>query len=333
MGYDKNNLYLATDQFCNAGYLGALLIAVSKSQLAQEVASPNAVSFGPVSLGGDPIVTLQPAISAGIGTEYLLNSFPFDQFGNNNSIANTLGLWQVLGGQHVTTGGTVVLTGEIISSETSAFPMPAASTGTGATTTVTVKGIPIPVLSEQFLNPDDSRMQQVQVVNDYGQLEMWASLSSAVTITGDPSARDGVAWFKIDVKAKRVAQQGYVASAGQYMLYPAILHTVEGSTTMVFTITSPKLNPSSAYTVMKSGATSFGGIAIAALGAGPHLSFAFPLSGRSRWGDYSAATLDPSGHNIWQATEYIPPMANQDPLDNWRLLTVDEHLFLCYTYM
>ena len=225
MGYDKNNLYLATDQFCNAGYLGALLIAVSKSQLAQEVASPNAVSFGPVSLGGDPIV--------------------------------------------------------IISSETSAFPMPAASTGTGATTTVTVKGIPIPVLSEQFLNPDDSRMQQVQVVNDYGQLEMWASLSSAVTITGDPSARDGVAWFKIDVKAKRVAQQGYVASAGQYMLYPAILHTVEGSTTMVFTITSPKLNPSSAYTVMKSGATSFGGIAIAALGAGPHLSFAFPLSGRS----------------------------------------------------
>ncbi|HKV58776.1 MAG TPA: hypothetical protein VJO32_10865 [Ktedonobacteraceae bacterium] len=317
VGYDTNNLYLATDQFCNTGYLGALLIAVSKSQLVQEVALPNAVAFGPVSLGGIPILTLQPAISTNVATEYLLNSFPFDQFGNNNSVDNSLGLWHVLNGQNVTKGGPVVLTGQIIRSETYAFPMPAASTGTGATTIVTVGTLNIPVVSEQFLNPDDDRMQQVQVVNDNGTLEMWASLSTALTIKGDPSARDGAAWFKIDVKNQSVAQQGYVAAAGKYLLYPAILHTNEGTTTMVFTITSTTLNPSSAYAVMKSGNTSFGGITIAAVGAGPHLSFALPLSGRTRWGDYSAAALDPNGTNIWQATEYIPPVAHQDPLDNW----------------
>jgi hypothetical protein len=317
VGYDSNNLYMATDQFCNTGYLGALLIAVSKSQLVNEVASPNAVAFGPVSLGGIPILTLQPAISAGIGTEYLLNSFPFDQFGNSNSVDKNLGLWQVHGGQNVTKGGTVTLTGKIITSETYAFPIPAASTGTGVTSIVPLGGLNIPVLSEQFLNPDDDRMQQVQVVNDNGRLEMWASLSTAINIKGDPSARDGVAWFKIDVKGQRVAHQGYVAAAGRYLLYPAILHTIEGSTTLVFTITSTTLNPSSAYAVIKSGAKSFGGITIAALGAGPHLSFASPLFGSTRWGDYSAAALDPSGRNIWQATEYIPPAANQDPLDNW----------------
>ena len=53
MGYDNNHIYIATDQFCNT-YEGALLIAISKSQVLQEVASPFAVSFGPVSLGGVP---------------------------------------------------------------------------------------------------------------------------------------------------------------------------------------------------------------------------------------------------------------------------------------
>jgi hypothetical protein len=322
VGYDRNNLYMATDQFCGPGqntYSGALLIAASKSQLINEAATINAVSFGPVSLGNVPILTLQPAISPGIGTEYLLNSFPFDQFGNNNSIANTLGLWKVRGGQNVTTGnfGAVSLTGKIITSETYAFPLPAASTGTGVTTNVTAGGLTIPVLSEQFLNPNDSRMQQVQAVNNNGDVDLYASLPSAVTIQGDPSARDGVAWFKIDAESRSIEAQGYVAVAGSYLLYPAIYHTNNGATALVFTITSPTTNPSSAYTVMQPGSTHFSSVKINALGTGAHLSFAFPLFGRSRWGDYSAAALDQSGNNVWLATEYIPPLVNQAPFDNW----------------
>jgi hypothetical protein len=214
VGYDNNNLYVATDEFCGPlqnTYSGALLIAISKSQLLQEVASPNAVSFGPLALGGVPILTLQPAVSAGIGTEYLLNSFPYDQFGNNNNIANTLGFWQVKGGRHVTTGGVVTLTGTIITSETYAFTQLAASTGTGTVVNV-VNGLPI--TSEAFLNPDDSSMQQVQAVNTNGDVDLYASLPTALNIAGDPSARDGAAWFKIDAESHTFEAQGYVAAAG-----------------------------------------------------------------------------------------------------------------------
>ena len=109
-----------------------------------------------------------------------------------------------------------------------------------------------------------------------------------------------------------------MAAAGKYLLYPAIFHANQGTTTLVFTITSTTLNSTAAYTVMQLGATSFGDITLAAVGAGPHVSFAdAPPFNSPRWGDYSAAALDPNGEDIWQATEYIPPPANQSPLDNW----------------
>ena len=257
---------------------------------------------------------MQPAVSTGIDTEYLLNSFAFDAFGNSNSIVNDLGLWQVKGGQHVTTGGTVTLVGQIIASETYAFPQPAASTGSGAVTIVGTQKIP--VTSEAFLNPDDDRMQSVQVVKDAYGLALYAALNSAVTISGDPSARDGVAWFKIDPQNAKIKQQGYVSAAGSYIVYPTIFHAPNGTTTLVFSITSPTLNPSSAYVVMKAGASNFGGVQIAAEGTGPHLSFSDALFAEARWGDYTASALDPNG-NIWSAAEYIPPTASQAEFDNW----------------
>lgn len=328
VGYDSHALYVATDQFCGPQqnvYEGALLIGISKPQLVAQAASVNFVTFGPVSLGGVPILTLEPAFGNASGTEYLLNSFPFDQFGNNNSIANTLGFWSVTGDSAITSGsGKVKLTGQIISSETYAFPMPAASTGTGAITCVPGNH-PLPpcsplepILSEPFLNPDDSRMLQVQLVNDdrHG-LQLYAALSSAVTIRGDPSARDGAAWFVLDPKHHKITDQGYVAVKGAYLLYPAILHTHEGTTAMAFTITSPILNPSTAYVVRKSTSHSFGSVTITALGTGPHLSFAGPVFGSPRWGDYSAEELDPNGVDIWSASEYIPPPADQASRDNW----------------
>lgn len=318
-GYDSHALYIATDEFCGPtgnSYNGALLIAISKSQLAAQGATPNAISFPLLSLGGVPILTLEPAFGNDSGVEYLLNSFPYDQFGNNNSIANTLGFWQVHGDQNITTGsGTVTLSGRIINSETYAFPVPAASTGTGTVTVI--NGLPI--TSEAFLNPDDSRMLQVQLVNDdvHG-LQLYAALDSAINIPGDPSARDGAAWFTLNPTRGTITDQGYIGVSGAYLLYPAILHTHEGTTAMAFTITSPTINPSAAYVVRKSTSNSFGSVKIAAPGSGPHVSFSDVLFGRARWGDYSAEELDPNGVDIWSATEYIPPPpAGTDTVDNW----------------
>jgi hypothetical protein len=319
LGFDHQNLYISTDEFCGPGqntYSGALLIAISKSQLAAQGSLPNAVSFGPLSLGGVPILTLQPARSAGIDHEYLLNSFPFDQFGNSNNVSSSLGLWSLSGEAHVTTGGgTVTLNGRIIPSEQYAFPMPAASTGNGTTPS----GAASDVISEPFLNPDDSRMLQVQAVQNEDGVHLWASLSSAVTIKGDPSARDGVAWFKIDAAAHQVSKQGRLGSSGKYLLYPAILHSGDGRTVIAFSATSPTLNPSAAYAVMGSGDDDgFGSIRIAATGTGAHVSFSDLGFGQARWGDYSAATLDLDGEDVWMATEYIgPPPGGTDLVDNW----------------
>ena len=68
-----------------------------------------------------------------------------------------------------------------------------------------------------------------------------------------------------------------------------------------------------AYTRLGSGR-----ITTVAAGTGPHLSFSVAPSFNSpRWGDYSFAQPDPDGYGVWLATEYIPPAADQDPMDNW----------------
>jgi hypothetical protein len=64
------------------------------------------------------------------------------------------------------------------------------------------------------LNPDDDRMQQVQAFSQAGDVDLFASLPTAINIPGDPSARDGVAWFKIDAESQSFEAQGYVVVAG-----------------------------------------------------------------------------------------------------------------------
>ena len=331
-GYDTHALYITTDQFCGPGQNteeGALIIALSKAQLVAQAATINAVEFGtptPLSIGGLPITTLEPSFGAETETEYLLNSFPFDQSGNNIASANTLGFWTVKGDAAITSGkGSVKLTGKIISSETYVFPVPAASTGDNSIFCVEgnhpkapcTNGLE-PILREAFLQPDDSRMLQVQLVeDDQHGLQLYAALDSAVTVAGDSTVRDGAAWFVLDPKHGTITSQGYAAVKGAYLLYPAILHTHEGTTALSFTITSTTINPSTAYVIEKAGRTSFGSVHITAAGTGPHNSFAGPIFNDPRWGDYSAAELDPNGADIWSASEYIPPLADQAQRDNW----------------
>ena len=99
---------------------------------------------------------------------------------------------------------------------------------------------------------------------------------------------------------------------GANLLYPAIGAAQFGPPVAVFTITSATINPSAAYTVLGSNR-----IITVANGAGAHVSFSDVLFDQARWGDYSFAQVDPSGAGVWLATEYIPPAAHQDPIDNW----------------
>ena len=320
-GFDNNALVISTDEYCGpteSNYEGAIALVISKPQLVAEDATVNDTVLGPVSLAGNPVVGLDPAIGTGAGTEYLVNSVPFLANGNNNPAGDTLGLWTLRNDSSVTTGhGTPVLTGKVMPSEPYAFPVPATSTGNGSTTTVGK----YTVTSETALNPDDSRMSgPVNVTRTSGGgIQLWTALDAAVTPRGDTAARDGAAWFQIDTARQRVASQGYVAAKGAYLIYPAMLAPRFGPAAMVFTITSSTVNPSAAFTTLGSNT-----IGTLAAGAGPHLSFSdSPPYNQARWGDYSFAVPDPDGTGIWLATEYIPPAAFQDPRDNWGTYVVE----------
>ena len=312
-GFNNNALVVSTDEYCgtNEIEIGALAVVISKPQLVAQAATVNDQQAGPVSLAGNPVVGMDPAIGTGTGRAYFVNSVPFLPDGSNNPVGDTLGLWTLTNSASVTTGiGTVTLTGKVLPSEPYAFPVPATSTGDGSVTTVDGS----PVTSETALNPDDSRLSgTVEVTRGPGGIQLWTALTAALTPKGSSTAVDGAAWFKINVSTARIARQGYVTAKGANLIYPALGVPKFGNPEMVFTITSKTTNPSAAYTALGSGK-----ITTVAAGTGPHLSFSdAPPFNEPRWGDYSFAQPDPSGIGVWLATEYIPSAADQNPLDNW----------------
>ena len=60
----------------------------------------------------------------------------------------------------------------------------------------------------------------------------------------------------------------------------------------------------------------FSGVQTTGFGSGAHISFSDFFFNEARWGDYSAAALDPASGNIWVGDEYIPPTSTNG-FDNW----------------
>lgn len=316
-GFDNDALVVSTDEYCGpkeAKYEGAAIEVISKPQLAAEAATVSDDVIGPVSIAGNPVTGLDPAVNTGSGTEYFVDSTSF--LGAKDvpaPSANTLDLSALSNTASVTTGnGTPRLTSTTLPSEKYVYPVPATSTGDGSTTTLPDGTV---VTSETAIQADDDRTSgPVNVTPDArGGVDLWTAVDSAVTPRGDTATRDGSAWFEISAARQKVVAQGYTAVKGANLVYPAIEALPHGPVAQVFTITGPTINPGIAYNQPGSG-----GVTTVAAGAGPHVSFSdAPPYSESRWGDYSMAVPDPDGSGIWMATEYIPPAADQDPYDNW----------------
>ena len=290
VGIDNNAIYIGADEFSLTSnlYNGAELLVISKPQLVSAASFVNAAYFTNLSLAGIPVLDLMPAISvSSTNTEYLENSFPFDAVGNPVFSTNVIGLWRVTDDGDVTSGGIPNLSARLVKTETYAFPVNAATTPPG-----------------NFLNTNDDRMGQLEFID--GQL--WSSVETSVNIKGTIGEVVGAAWFNIDAATRAVDRQGYVATKGQYLIYPTILHTSSGLTIINFTITNPTLNPSAAFVRLSSSKT----IEIEATGVSPY-DIPFP----NRWGDYSWAALDPDGVHIWMGNEYIPSLSDQAFIANW----------------
>ncbi|MGZ3617968.1 MAG: hypothetical protein ACXWOL_14605 [Ktedonobacteraceae bacterium] len=300
LGIDQKNVYISTNEFPIAvipGFNGAQIYAISKSELVALAKSVHLVHFGNLSIGGAIAASVQPAISYGNPeAEYFMNSL--DPTG---TFDNRIGVWAMTDRQDVSEGGMPKLSSVVITSEQYGVPPAAEQKGAGS-----------------LLDSGDDRMQQVQYING----NLWGELTTGVTIPNDTAQRAGAAWFKVQpqlnasgklINKARIANQGYVVSSGNYLIYPAIQASPNGTAAIVMTLTGSNYFPSVVYTRLQQNAKAFGAIHIALNGTGPY----DPLA--TRWGDYSWAILDPDTNNFWMATEYIPPVSSQttDGLRNW----------------
>jgi hypothetical protein len=200
-------------------------------------------------------------------------------------------VWALTGGGRVASGGMPTLSSTIINSESYSAPPPSAQKGAKST-----------------INSGDDRMQQTQYIGG----QVWGELGTAVTTSNSGSARAGAAWFAVApslvhgvISSAVVRRQGYVADAGNNVIYPALQADASGRAAMVFTVTGPRRFPSAAFATLPAGSSTFGDVTIAAGGTGPYDPKA------TRWGDYSWAVLDSHTDAVWLATEYIPPKAIQ----------------------
>jgi hypothetical protein len=300
LGIDHENIYIATNEFSILGPQanGAQIYAISKRDLVKGAATVHFVQFENLTIAENMAFSVQPAITNSgddsDDAEYFLESI--DPTG---TFDNRVGVWALTHRERVSEGGIPTLTNIVITSEVFGVPPNAVQEG-----------------SASLLNTGDDRMQQVQFIGG----ELWGELNTAFTVPGDPTQLSANAWFKIHprlhdhrIAGADITGQGYVASAGTFLFYPAIQVSPNGSAAMVFTLSGPDFFASAAYARMSEDGHSFGRIKVAALGSGAYDPNA------TRWGDYSFAIVDPSGESIWLATEYMPPLSRQtvDGLRNW----------------
>jgi hypothetical protein len=297
LGIDQTNLYVTADEFSIAGpqFLGGEMWAINKAELVAGKPTPNFVRFSRLTIAGQSTLAPQPALTtAKPAAEFFLSQLDFHGRGDNR-----LGVWAMTNENQVGRGGVPTLTSVVINSEAYANPPAAAQKG-----------------STSLLNSGDDRMQQAEFAGG----AIWGELTTAVRPAGDRAFRAGAAWFQIKptlaatgISGASIVRQGYIASAGEYTLYPALQPSAAGSAAAVFTLTGSNRFPSAAFSILKAGSSDFGPPVVAASGFGPY----YPKS--KRWGDYSFAVPSDTSDAAWLATEYIPPRSSQttDGKQNW----------------
>jgi hypothetical protein len=308
LGIDHQNIYIATNEFSILGPAanGAQIYAVSKSDLIAGAANVHFVQFENLTIAGDLAFSVQPAITQPGNKDNRDNTdesgdpeYFLESIDPTGTFDNRIGVWALTHQDKVSDGGIPTLTNVVITSEVFGVPPNAVQKG-----------------SPSLLNTGDDRMQQVQFIGG----ELWGELNTALTLPGDPTQLSANAWFDVHPRVQAhgitgaaIARQGYVASAGNFLFYPAIQADPTGNVAMVFTLSGPTFFASAAFARMSGDEHSFGRIIIAAPGSGPYDPNA------TRWGDYSFAVADPDGGSIWLATEYMPPLSRQtaDGLRNW----------------
>jgi len=324
IGADRYGFYITTNEFSIPGdvFNGTQLYAMDKAALTRGTLKLQRFESVNPPLAEGVAYSVQPATSptasewsdAANGTEFFLSSLEF-----TGGFDNRIAAWAMTNTKSLTTTTPDVhLSSKIVPSETYGLP-PAAHQRPG----------PHPLgrsLHDRLnrLETNDDRMQQVV----YADGRLWSGLNTALRQRPGAKPHPGIAYFLVDpgvtgsgTVTARMDHQGYVAAAGNAVMFPAIGATTGGRAVMVSTLTGHGYFPSAAQVHLARSGALASSVQVVKAGREPADGFTgypeFGGDGIERWGDYSAAVADRTGR-VWIATEYIPgTFGFPDFLANW----------------
>jgi len=324
IGADKNGFYITTNEYSLNGpeFISAQIYAFSKTALASGAPTITVVQFDTRgAIGGtEPGFTVWPAIStsgrfdsSGRGVEYFLSSNAAEESNGvpGGTFSNHVILWSAANTKSLNTDQPCVsLRNRSLRSETYGPPPPSDQKAGDVPLADCLNldcfgfGVPETPEVEGPLDSSDSRMLQVWHADGL----VWGALDTVVNVGGEDRA--GIAFFVVNPDLERnggldgrLVKQGYIAVAGNNVIYPAVAVRPDSKGIMAFTLSGRDHFPSAAYTLI--GARGVGDIHVASEGVGPQDGFSEYFIGgdRPRWGDYGAAVTD--GSTIFIASEYI----------------------------
>ena len=307
IGADANGLYISTNEFplFSNGFNGAMVYALSKAALvAGSIGGTQALFLQTLAEGS--AYSVQPATtppgdtfeSANGGTEYFLSALDF-----NGATDDRIAVWKLTNTSSLATTPNLTMTSFLVQTVTYGQP-PAVTQKPGSTPLIDyLKATRQANEHLSLLNSNDDRMNQVV----YAHGNLWGAVNTAVKGTTGPT-RTGIAYFIVDPSGTpSVVKDGYVAVAGDSVMYPAVAATASGAGVMSFTLAGPNSYPSAAY-VKLDATRGAGSVTVVKAGNGPSDGFtglnSFGGASVARWGDYGAAVVAADG-TIWFAAESI----------------------------
>jgi hypothetical protein len=309
IGSDQYGFYIAANEY-NAYYpffVDAIILAISKSDLASGALAPTAVQFTlPFATGYE--FAIQPAntppgasnfVASG-GAEFFVSSQ------GRFSIDSSLAVWAMTNTSTLLTRSPALQL-MMINTATMTYSYPDVANQKPGTLTYGATLNPPGQLA--FLDGGDDRVLSVC----YAGGRLYVTLAAAV-YDSTSHLRVGGAYFILSPTIRGgglnapVLRQGTLVLNGNHLLRPAVAVNAQGNGAIIFTVVGADYYPSVGFVPISVTSTS-PTIQIVAAGIGPEDGFSGYVTpgqvGLARWGDYSSAVVASDG-SIWMTAEYIP---------------------------
>ena len=279
LGVDASGVYLGGDMFdTNNNSLGSVLVSIPKSGL---LGNPPAISgrasFGILSSDTRGNI-LQPTVTSGAASTaesvLAVGDLGYDFQSHTNLVLSTI--------QNAAAAGGATLS---------------------AATVLTVPAYSVPINPPQ---PDGSSNL------DNGDARLGACVRRVDDVlyavhAVEVSRRAALRWYKIDAASNTLTQSGTITDNALDLFYPSIAANADGTVLIGCNGSSSNAFVGS-YAVAgetANGALSFGNLMLLKAGSASYQSPG-PAAGASRWGDYSATSVDPSDPNRFWTLQMIP---------------------------